>query len=387
MAADQKEKDPREDQPMHGGRMAFPSQRRQGAFTFRAPSRSAVWASISLRMPRLIVGTATKKQSGFTPFLNGRPCGMVVATGSHIHPMHTKSTVRFSHILAAAALLSVSFPALVHAAKFPPLTMPATTEHRPGKLVWADLFTTEPAGATKFYCALLGWTATTLDQKGRSYTVFSNAGGPVAGLVPRSVKGSTHPSRWIGFFAVTDLAAALDVATKAGGTVHAPSRNFPDRGSQAIITDKDAIPIGLLQSSSGDPPDDDVQSGDWNWFELYVKDPKASADFYRDGLGFAVAPETNSNRKSEFVLSTAGQARGGIAPLPDGNEVKPSWLGVIRVADLDLTLAKVQGLGGEVLVAPHAAEFGSRFAIIVDSTGGTVGLVQYLDNANPAKSQ
>ena len=57
------------------------------------------------------------------------------------------------------------------------------------------------------------------------------------------------------------------------------------------------------------------------------------------------------------------------------------------MADLDLTLAKVPGLGGEVLVAPHSAEFGSRFAIILDSTGGTVGLVQYLDNANLAKSQ
>jgi predicted enzyme related to lactoylglutathione lyase len=78
---------------------------------------------------------------------------------------------------------------------------------------------------------------------------------------------------------------------------------------------------------------------------------------------------------------------GGIAPLPDGNDVKPSWLGVIRVADLDQTLARVPGLGGEVLVPPHPVEFGSRFAIILDSTGGTIGLVQYLDNANPANSQ
>ena len=46
----------------------------------------------------------------------------------------------------------------------------------------------------------------------------------------------------------------------------------------------------------------------------------------------------------------------------------------------------VPGLGGEVLVAPHSVEFGSRFAIILDSTGGTVGLVQYMDNANPANS-
>jgi predicted enzyme related to lactoylglutathione lyase len=75
-----------------------------------------------------------------------------------------------------------------------------------------------------------------------------------------------------------------------------------------------------------------------------------------------------------------------VAPLPDGDDVKPSWLGVIRVADLDKTLAKVPELGGEVLVAPHSVEYGSRFAIILDSTGGTVGLVEYLQNANPANN-
>jgi predicted enzyme related to lactoylglutathione lyase len=57
------------------------------------------------------------------------------------------------------------------------------------------------------------------------------------------------------------------------------------------------------------------------------------------------------------------------------------------VADLDKTLARVPGLGGEVLVAPHSVEFGSRFAIILDSTGGTLGLVEYIDSANPANSQ
>jgi hypothetical protein len=35
-------------------------------------------------------------------------------------------------------------------------------------------------------------------------------------------------------------------------------------------------------------------------------------------------------------------------------------------------------------VAPHDATFGSRFAVIADPTGGTVGVVEYLNNANPS---
>jgi len=284
-------------------------------------------------------------------------------------------------------MLAVGSSTSVRAANFPPLNTPATTEHRSGKLVWADLFTANPDGAAKFYCELLGWTAAPLDQKGKGYTVFSNDGIPVAGLAPRSVKTGEHPSRWIGYYSVADIGATLALVAKDGGTVRAASRNFPDRGYQAIVSDRDSVPIGLLQSSSGDSADGDPRPGGWNWFELYVKSPKDTSDFYHDAIGFDVAPETKSDRKSDFVLSSDGQARGGVAPLPEGNDVKPSWLGVIRVADLDTTLAKVPGLGGEVLVAPHSAEFGSRFAIILDSTGGTLGLVQYIDSANPANSQ
>src|ERR1019366_5363797 len=84
--------------------------------------------------------------------------------------MNMKPILRLAPIYAAAALLSAGLPISAHAAKFPSLNAPATTEHRPGKLVWADLFTTDPDGATKFYCGLLGWTATPLEQKGKSYT-------------------------------------------------------------------------------------------------------------------------------------------------------------------------------------------------------------------------
>jgi predicted enzyme related to lactoylglutathione lyase len=307
--------------------------------------------------------------------------------GPFIRVMNTKPTPRSAFIFAAAALLLAGLPLPASAAKFPPLNSPATTEHRPGKLVWADLFTTDPEGATKFYCGLLGWTAKPLSRWGKGYTVFSNGGTPVAGLSPRSMQGPNHPSRWIGYYAVIDIDGTVAALSKAGGTVRAPSKNFPDRGYQAIVSGPDGIPIGLLQSSTGDAPDSEPDKGAWNWFELYVKSPAATSAFYHDTLGFDVAPETNSEKKSEFVLSSAGQARGGIAMQPDGDDVKPSWLGVIRVADLDKTLALVPGLGGEVLVAPHSVEFGSRFAIILDSTGGTVGLVQYMDSANPANSQ
>ena len=300
--------------------------------------------------------------------------------------MHKIPISKRAPFLAGVALMSLGMAVPARAALFPPLAAPPTTEHRPGKLVWAYLFTSNPDAATKFYCGLLGWTATSIDQKGKAYIVFKNNGELVAGLAPRSAAKADQPSRWIGYVSVTDIQGSLAAVKENGGKVHAPAKNFPDRGYQAIISDNEKNPIGLLQSTSGDPPDDTTVPGEWNWFVIYSKDPGATAAFYHKALGYDVAPETHSGRKSEFVIASGGNSRAGISALPSDGDLRPSWLGVILVADMDTTLEKVAALGGKVLVEPRAAEFGSRFSIILDPTGGTVGLVQYVASTDSPKT-
>jgi len=294
------------------------------------------------------------------------------------------SLYRLASVLAVTTMLASGLPASVHAVEFPPLNNPPTTEHIPGKFVWADLFTTDPVAATKFYSGVFGWTANTIAQNGKAYTVFSNAGRPVAGLAPRPTMHMRKSSSWIGYIAVTDVASTLKLVKKAGGKIRAKARDFPQRGTQAIIADSEGSTIGLLQSTSGDPADDEPQPGDWNWFELFVKQPQSASDFYRQVINYEVAPDLRTERKNDFVISSGGRARAGVAPLPDREDAKPGWLGVIRVANIDETLKRTVELGGEVLVAPRPTAFESRFAIIADTTGGTVGLVEYVDNANPA---
>jgi predicted enzyme related to lactoylglutathione lyase len=288
-------------------------------------------------------------------------------------------------MLTATILLGIGLPVAAHAqAPFQPLNAPATNEHRPGKFVWADLFTTDPVAATKFYSGLFGWTANTITQNGKAYTVFSNGSRPVAGLAPRPSSKGNRPSRWISYVAVTDMSATLKLVTKAGGKIRAEARDFPQRGIQAIVADNEGSTVGLLQSSSGESADDEPKPGDFNWFELFAKQPQAVSDFYRQTINYDVAPDLRTERKNDFVLSSGGLARAGVAPLPEREDANAGWLPVVRVANLDETLGRAVTLGGEVLLSPREAAFESRFAIIADSTGGTIGLVEYVDNANPA---
>ena len=300
--------------------------------------------------------------------------------------MKYSKILHYSRFLATAAILPALLPLSLLAAKFPPLNSPAAAGVIPGKMVWADLFTTDPESAQKFYCGLLGWTAESIEQKGKGYTIFSNAGEPVAGLSPRGIKGKGHPSRWIGYYSVGDISASLALVSKSGGSIKADSRKFPNRGFQAIFVDAEGVPLGLIQSSSGDAPDRETPLGSWNWYELYAKNPNATADFFHEVLGLDSSKDTKPESKNELVLQTAGKSRGGISQLPDLPDAKASWLGVIRVSNLDSTLAKVAGLGGEVILEPRGAEFGSRFAIVLDPTGGTIGLVEYVDSASSANT-
>ena len=284
-------------------------------------------------------------------------------------------------VLTAGSFLGIAFCA--HAAKLPPLNSPYTVESHPGKFVWAELFTSDTAAASKFYTGVLGWSAATIVQRGVTYTVFSSDGRPVAGLRQRPAGASPHASRWINYVAVTDVEAVLTAVTKAGGVIRAPARSFPDLGMQAIVTDTEGSPLGLLESSSGDPADREPPAGTWNWFHLFVKQPQAAGEFYRQILNYEVTPDPRIGKKDQLLLESDGINRAGISVLPDREDAKPGWLGVIRVANLDEVLARVPALGGEVMVAPHGASLGSRFAVIADPTGGTVGLVQYLNNNNP----
>ncbi len=165
-------------------------------------------------------------------------------------PFHRLATF----FAVTTAILAIGSAGTARAGTFPPLNQPITVASHPGKFVWAELFTSDTAAAAKFYTGVFGWTAVTLDQDGVAYTVFSNGNHPVAGLRKRS-SVLKRSSRWISYIAVNDIASALSLVPKAGGVVRTPARDFPDIGSEAIITDSQGLPVGLLQSDSGDSAD------------------------------------------------------------------------------------------------------------------------------------
>ena len=78
------------------------------------------------------------------------------------------------------------------APELPALVDPATQDHHPGKIIFAELVTPDIASARRFYAGLFGWTFKDIDLGRIQFTEASLDGRPVAGMIQREMPASLH---------------------------------------------------------------------------------------------------------------------------------------------------------------------------------------------------
>ncbi len=262
----------------------------------------------------------------------------------------------------------------------PVLSNPATGLHLVGKLVWLDLETTDLPGAKTFYRGLFGWNYRDYHAYGVDYTVALDEGKPIAGLVRRQVLNDTErPSVWLPFFSVADVGATFQLALKARAQVRSEPENLPQRGRQARLVDPEGAVFALVNSSSGDPPDDPNPSalGTWGSPALLARDPAAEAVFYQTLLGYAVLGKPADPGFERIRLSAGPHERASIRPLPDGKDaLTPQWISFVRVLSTADTSRQAVKLGGRIVVAATRAPHGAITAILEDPTGAAFGVLE-----------
>jgi len=300
-----------------------------------------------------------------------------------------KSRRQTPRLAAAVAILIAAWAVEARAADLPAINSPATTEWYNGKLVWADLFTSDQLAAQTFYTGLFHWTSATIEREtpsGRhSYVILSNEGRPLAGIAvrPRALKDEVR-GRWVGYVSVKDVPLALATVTTLGGRVVFPDKSLPQRGTQAIFSDPEGALLGVIHSSSGDPGEFRPEAGDWTWAEHFARDVGAALRFYHGVFAYDITRDDRVNQPNAFILSSRGYARASLAPLPAKPHARPGWLLFLRVADASASVAKAVSLGGEVLVAPKQVDPSTRLAILRDPVGAAIGLVEMAEPTGSA---
>jgi predicted enzyme related to lactoylglutathione lyase len=279
--------------------------------------------------------------------------------------------------------------ALAHGADFqlPALNSPASDEHHPGKMVWADLVTPDLSAAEKFYGGLFGWTFQPIRAGDLNYAVAMLDGRPIGGLVGKPIPSGQHQqSAWLTFLATNDLDGAKKLAASHGAKILSDIKSYPMRGRQCVLSDPEGAVFALLASSSGDTPDYLAATGDWIWTSLHAKDAGAEAAFYQNLLGYDVYDLPSDDGMEHLILSTDNYARVSANDLARDSARRHShWLNFVRVESAAQSAAKALALGGRILVEPRVDRAGGMLAVIADPAGAPFGVMEWSESDTKAE--
>ena len=107
-------------------------------------------------------------------------------------------------------------------------------------------------------------------------------------------------------------------------------------------------------------------------WQIVTKNPDTIARFYEHLFGWAVSTQNGLGYRTVDTGSDQG-IDGGIWPSPpDGPEMVQLF---VEVDDIDAMLARLPGLGGQVLVPKQVLPDGDAMALALDPLGRPFGLM------------
>ena len=261
----------------------------------------------------------------------------------------------------------------------PAISQPATQEHHVGKVVFVELVTPDLAAAEHFYGTLFGWTFRDIKVGPLDYAEADLDGRMVGGMVHKEMPaGERRQPSWLTFIAARDADAVEKTAVQNGAKVLRETHDVPGRGRQVILTDPQGAVFAVLASSSGDNPDVLAEPGEWIWSSLITADPDTDAAFYQKLFDYEVYETPAPDGAEHLTLATENYARASANPLPASKpNLHPHWLNYVRVDDAVATAAKLEALGGRVLVPPRVDRHGGKVAVVADPSGAPFGLLEW----------
>jgi len=123
------------------------------------------------------------------------------------------------------------------------------------------------------------------------------------------------------------------------------------------------------------------EHGVFSWNELVTTNVPAAKKFYHEALGWKL--EDLNNNGMEYTIAKQGEREvAGIMAMPkDVPSLPPAWGSYVTVDDVDARVARVESLGGKVLVAPRDIPPIGRFAVVADPQGAALALITYFEMA------
>lgn len=255
--------------------------------------------------------------------------------------------------------------------------MPTNGNIPVGKPCWIDFVSSNLEKVKPFYSQLFGWNFANMGENFGNYNIISGEHGPVGGGMQHSPEFmGPNANKWDIYFAVDDAQKTLDAASAAGGQQTVPPMSIGDQGTMAFGVDENGASYGVWQQGTLRGFAAWGEHGYPAWFELHTRDADAAVKFYSSVLPVTVGENEMGEGMTYYTLDVEGDQAAGIW---DINGVLPGdapteWSVYFFVDDPDAACAKVEQLGGTVVMGPESTEYG-RMASLQDPAGATFNII------------
>jgi predicted enzyme related to lactoylglutathione lyase len=250
-----------------------------------------------------------------------------------------------------------------------------------GRFVWHELMTPDTSGAHAFYSKVVGWKTQAWEQD-PSYQMFAAGSGPLGGSVAQPT-GTPH---WLHYVGTSDIDATVAAAKSRGGSVTKEITSMPNGGRYAVLADPQGAAIAVYQHAGDSTKESPPKRGEFSWHELATSDWRAAIDFYSAVFGWEKMAEHDMGDMGKYVLfGSNGVQRGGMFNKPAEMPGGPSWLGYIRVKDVNDTVKKAKGARATLVNGPMEVPGGDWIAQFVDPYGAMFAVHTLAADLKPAQ--
>ena len=262
--------------------------------------------------------------------------------------------------------------------------MPEVTSHAPGAPSWADLATSDAAGALSFYNALFGWEDDPQEMGPDAYYHMQRMNGleTVALYQQTEATGGTDiPPHWNIYFTVENVDDTMASITQNGGTVVFGPQDVFEAGRMAFCQDPQGAFFAIWQAKQHIGARIKDEAGTMIWNELLTTDREAGIEFYVNALGMERGEVVETIDYAFLKAGGAGVA-GVIQKTPEMGEFPPHWSVYFGVDNTDEAVAKAQSLGATVyvpatdIVPVEGQPPIGRFAALADPQGAPFSVFQ-----------
>jgi predicted enzyme related to lactoylglutathione lyase len=192
-----------------------------------------------------------------------------------------------------------------------------------------------------------------------------------------AMNGRDDISQWIVAMSVADIDAAVARFAAAGSEIVTSPTDLQRRGRLAVVRDPEGALLALLQTRDGDPADSEPEIDGFLWDELWTTDIDKATELYGSVAGLQAdewdVDQDQTSNITYRLLKSGEKPRVGIMPNPlEG--LSPVWVSYLRVNSPADVAAKVDVLGGRIIVEAQARQLGGEVAFVAGPSGAGIAL-------------